>query len=87
MLKNLFVFLSLTVLLVSSCATVQARHLETEEISVSSDDATIVDMINQINESMLFAYHHGLMKFGPRYTGSLNCSLAATYIYESFQDM
>ena len=54
---------------------------------MSSDDATIVDMINQINESMLFAYHHGLMKFGPRYTGSLNCSLAATYILESFQEM
>ena len=44
-------------------------------------------MINQINVSLLFAYHHELMKFGPRYTGSVNCSLAAQYIYDSFQDM
>jgi hypothetical protein len=44
-------------------------------------------MINQINVSVLFAYHHELMKFGPRYTGSVNCSLAAQYIYDSFQDM
>jgi acetylornithine deacetylase/succinyl-diaminopimelate desuccinylase-like protein len=44
-------------------------------------------MINQINESKLFEYHHGLMMFGPRYTGSINCTLAAEYIYNSFQQM
>jgi hypothetical protein len=44
-------------------------------------------MINQINESMLFAYHQKLMNYGPRYTGSLNCTLAARYIYHAFEEM
>jgi len=87
MRKDLFVLLSIAVLLVSSCVTVPARDSEPKVTSLSSDDASIIDMINQINESLLFEYHHGLMKFGPRYTGSINCSLAAEYIYDAFQQM
>jgi hypothetical protein len=85
MRKDLFVLLSIAVLLVSSCITVLARDSEPKVTSLSSDDASIIDMINQINVSLLFAYHHELMKFGPRYTGSVNCSLAAQYIYNAFQ--
>ena len=87
MRKDLFVLLSIAVLFVSSCVTVPARDSEPKVTSLSSDDTSIIDMINQINVSLLFAYHHGLMKFGPRYTGSLNCSLAAQYIYDAFQDI
>ena len=87
MRKDLFVLLSITVLLVSSCVTVPARDSEPKMTSLSSDDLRIVEMINQINVSLLFAYHDGLMKFGPRYTGSLNCSLAAQYIYDAFQNI
>jgi hypothetical protein len=72
-------------LLVSSCATVSARDSELKVTPLFSNDTSIIDMINQINASLLFAYHHELMKFGPRYTGSLNCSLAAQYIYNAFQ--
>jgi aminopeptidase YwaD len=86
MQKTLFVFL--VVALLASCVFfVPARDLEREAPFRSSEEATIIEMINQINESVLFEYHSGLMKFGPRYTGSVDCTLAAQYIYDSFQQM
>jgi hypothetical protein len=87
MRKDLFVLLSITVLLTSSCVTVQARDSKPTVTPLSSNEATIIQMINQINESLLYGYHHGLMMFGPRYTGSINCTLAAEYIYDSFEQM
>jgi hypothetical protein len=86
MQKTLFVLLVVPLLL-ASCVLTVARDLEPNMTSLSFDDATIIEMIDQINESLLFEYHHELMKFGPRYTGSLNCNLAAQYIYDSFQQM
>lgn len=87
MRKDLFVLLSITVLLVSSCVRIPARDSGPKGTLQTSDEATITEMINQINESLLFKYHHGLMTFGSRYTGSLNCTLAAEYIYDSFDQM
>jgi len=87
MQKNLFVLLTIAILLDSSCVIISARDSEPKMTLLSYDEATIIEMINQINESLLFEYHHGLMKFGPRYTGSINCNLAAEYIYDAFEQM
>ena len=86
MQKTLFVLLIIP-LLISSSFLAPARDQKSNMTSLSSNEATIIEMINQINESQLFEYHHGLMMFGPRYTGSINCTLAAEYIYNSFQQM
>jgi hypothetical protein len=85
--KNLVVLLLSTLLVVSSCSFVSAKQTETKNQPLTSDETSIIEMINQINESLLFFYHHEMVKFGPRYTGSLNCSLAASAIYDAFQDM
>lgn len=55
--------------------------------ATSSDGPPIIQMINQISTSLVSQYHSGLMNFGPRYTGSVDCSLAAQYIYDSFEQM
>lgn len=55
------------------------------EVIMVDDD--IVDMINQINEELVFSYHDALMSFGPRYTGSINCTLAGNYIFNEFEQM
>ncbi len=86
MKKTLFVLLVIPIL-TSSTFMVPARDQTSNITSLSLNEATIIEMINQINESLLFEYHHGLMMFGPRYTGSINCTLAAEYIYDSFQQM
>jgi hypothetical protein len=87
MRKDLFVLLCTTLLLITSSAIVPAQNQDTKGTSRSSDNGSIVDMISQVNASLLHEYHDGLMRFGPRYTGSLNCSLASQYIYDSFEDM
>jgi len=48
---------------------------------------TIVEMFQQIDDHLVHYYHNNLMNFGPRYTGSINCSLAGDYIYSEFKKM
>jgi hypothetical protein len=87
MQKTLFGFLIVAFFLTSSAIVIPAQDLKPDVTPISSNEATIIEMINQINESVLFEYHQGLMNFGPRYTGSNNCSLAAEYIFNAFQQM
>ena len=47
----------------------------------------IIDMINQINEDLVFSYLEKLVSFGPRYTGSDNCKRAGDYIYSVFENL
>ena len=47
----------------------------------------IIDMINQINENLVFSYLENLVSFGPRYTGTDNCEKSAEYIYSVFENI
>lgn len=58
------------------------KSIETENI-----DEDIITMINQVNKSLISYYLEGLVKFGPRFTGSENCSKAAEYIYNEFEKL
>jgi hypothetical protein len=87
MKKRPFVLLSLAILLLSWITPASAQSTEIKEPLPSLDDAPIVQMINQINESVVSTYHQGLLRFHPRYTGSITCNLAAEYIYNAFDQM
>ncbi|VVB62296.1 Peptidase family M28 [uncultured archaeon] len=54
---------------------------------LTSPDPQIIDMIQQVNESLLYEYNTHLTSFGPRYTGTRNCRRAAEYIYTTFNEM
>jgi len=54
---------------------------------LTSPDSYIIDMIQQVNESLLYYYNTHLSVFGPRYTGTENCTKASQYIYDEFQAM
>ena len=54
---------------------------------LTSSDPQIIDMIQQVNESLLYEYNTHLTSFGPRYTGTRNCRRAAEYIYTTFDEM
>ena len=47
----------------------------------------IIDMINQVNESLISYYLEKLVEFGPRFVGSESCRRAAEYIYDEFMDL
>jgi len=59
-------------------------NTELSELIINSD---IVDMINLVNESLISHYLEGLVNFGPRLTGSENCSKAAVYINNEFKKL
>lgn len=87
MRKTLFVFLVAFLLFDSYVFLGSSKEQQSAGVGISSDDGSIIEMINQINESLLFGYHSGLLKFGPRLTGTINCNLAAEYIYNEFQQL
>ena len=53
--------------------------------TIMSDD--IVEMIEQLSESMILEYLENLTSFGPRVTGTPACDQAAAYLYSEFEDM
>jgi len=56
------------------------NSLHTLDLSVN-----ILDLITQVNESLVRYYLKGLVDIGPRYTGSDNCKKAANYIFDEFK--
>lgn len=87
MKKTLTVYLVIAFLFNSSAFAIAAQSQTSDIPAVSCDETTIIEMINQINESLLVQYHSGLLKFAPRYTGTITCNLAAEYLYNEFQKM
>ena len=87
MQKTVFLIVVVALFMVfSTVGSVAQKHVVTKA-SLSSDDDTIIEMIGQIDEDLIRYYHQGLMNFGPRYTGSINCTLAGEYIYHAFEEM
>jgi hypothetical protein len=87
MKKTLFTLLVVPLLLSATMSFVSAQNQQLPQAIPSVVDGTIVEMINHINESLLSQYHSGLLRFGPRLTGSVSCNLAAEYISDEFQKM
>ncbi len=53
----------------------------------SYNEFDIVNMINSINESRELYFFQNLLSYGPRYTGSPNCTQAGQWIYNEFEQM
>jgi hypothetical protein len=56
-------------------------------MSPATTDTDIVELIKQLNETLILGYLENLTSFGPRVTGTEGCDQAAHYIYETFQEM
>jgi hypothetical protein len=84
----LLIVMSTIPILSSSITTIDAQIIEkTEDMTCQNYDLNIVDMINQVNDSLIYKYLDGLMDFSPRYTGTIVCNQAAEYIYNEFNKM
>jgi len=55
--------------------------------SPTTTNVNIVELLQQLNETLLLGYLENLTSFGPRATETEGCDQAAHYIYETFQDM
>ena len=70
--------------LASNNKTIIPNKLDTQTSIINNDVEAI---INQINKSLISYYLEELVKFGPRFTGTENCSKAAEYIYNEFEKL
>jgi hypothetical protein len=68
---------------------VQVIHQQTpiHLMSSTTTDTNIVDLLQQLNETLLLGYLENLTSFGPRVTGTEGCNQTAHYLYQTFQDM
>lgn len=60
------------------------NNLELPKFNNFEAENKIIEMLDKINYSLVCHYHQNLIDFGPRYTGSENCSQAGDYIYNTF---
>jgi len=51
---------------------------------LDKEDYSIVDIINQVNKSLISKYLEDLVEFGSRFTGTEGCNNAAQYLYDEF---
>jgi len=57
------------------------------DAAASQTSDFIIDLMQQVNQSLFLKYLQNLTGFGPRTTGSTACQAAAAYIYTQFKDM
>lgn len=63
---------------------ISESHPDSSEVT---RDVDIIDLITQIDESMILGYLEGLTSFGPRVTGETGCEQSAEYLYNEFASM
>jgi len=56
-------------------------------VILESTNDFIIDVIEQMNESMYLGYLANITAFGPRVTGTSACQEAGDYIYDEFESM
>jgi hypothetical protein len=53
----------------------------------TTTSVNIIELLQQLNESLILRYLENLTSFGPRQSGTAACVQAGHYLYETFQDM
>jgi len=71
----------------SVCGTSQNFNPVDFNVTTQFVDLSIIDMINQVNKSMIFTYLENFTNFGPKPVGTENCKKAGEYIFNEFKKM
>jgi hypothetical protein len=82
--RRIITYLFIATFLIQTIPQINANE---QPISVYADEDDIINMIHQIDESLVFKYLKELVSYGPRYTNSISCVLAGDYIFREFQKM
>lgn len=66
---------------------VTSRLTPIHPLAPTTTNSDIVELLQQLNESLILGYLENLTSFGPRLSGTEACDQAAQYLYDTFQDM
>lgn len=67
--------------------TVVFKESTFQPIPPRSANLDIVDLIEQLDESLILGYLENLTSFGPRLSGTDACDQAGRYLFDTFEDM
>lgn len=59
----------------------------TPPLAPRTSQPDVVELLQQLNETLILGYLENLTSFGPRLSGTPACDQAAHYLYDTFQDM
>ena len=62
-------------------------EVEPDEIKILGTESKIMEAIEMVNESLVYDFLWGLLKYGPRRTSTDGCERAANYLFQQFEDM
>lgn len=85
-MNRIIIFFVVGILLLTGFASIPIQAGPVQQ-PLTSPDPQIIDMIQQVNESLLYYYNTHLTAFGPHYTGTENSMKVSQYIYDEFQAM
>jgi hypothetical protein len=67
-------------------STVQTSQIHQKTPVISCDDS-VIELIQQLDETLYLEYLQGLVAFGPRVTGTQECADSSEYIYNEFLEI
>jgi len=62
-------------------------HLPSLKSGVADSSSKVGDIIESINETLVYTYLEEVVSFGPRLTGTSSCEEAGRYIFQEFSQM
>ncbi|PNX51106.1 MAG: hypothetical protein BV456_04425 [Thermoplasmata archaeon M8B2D] len=88
-IKIKIISLCLIFLLLGTSFLCQATNqtIITNKNGSKTANANIIDMVQQIDENLVYYYLSNLVEYGIRYTGSLECQISGDYLYNEFEKM
>ena len=63
------------------------RSVPFHPLPPTSADVDIVELLDQLNETLILRYLENLTNIGPRLSGTEECDQAAHYLYDTFKNM
>ncbi|MFO7677762.1 MAG: M20/M25/M40 family metallo-hydrolase [Thermoplasmatota archaeon] len=85
--KVSIVLLVLTLCISTLSLSIPSAFIENKTSTINNNDQKITQILNIIDEDLVFEYLKTLVGFGPRMTGTYGCEKAAEYIYDQFIGM
>lgn len=65
----------------------QTTEFDSDKSTNLGTDPKIIQAIEMVNESLMYEFLWGLLKYGPRRTSTYGCEKAGGWLYQEFEDM
>ena len=62
-------------------------EMESEDITILNSNSKIMEAIEMVDESLVYDFLWGLVKYGPRRTSTDGCEKAGVYLFQQFENM